>query len=634
MTAGHGTVAPIKRAPKSVQKDRQQAAMRHVIERIRMGDTREQAMAFVGRSPATLRTWLTQNTRFAVQYKQAREAARRDRLGKKLARKEWQSSDFEPVVPSAYSTWASYQVAFRKAYFGRDTPDHQWMMLEAYERAIRGITAVLIPPYGGKTTLLIDTAIGDLCAFPSLRRGFISEASDVATKMMGRIQRLLSDENEGSPLFRHFGPFQPPTGDRSRKWNTQELTILNNTADQQDPNIFCTGMKGQIRNRRWDKADVDDPQSQTSLGDTEKLIAIFRGDILTRPGSAGAVRCTGSRVGRGDFWEALEREDIVDEWVTIPALDAHGRTYFPLMWVKDDEGNDTDTPVIDESGTQLGWSEEMLARQKLKVGLDQWARVYMQRPLSQHSAMVSEADIANATDRGRRPGQSAGVASMGCLDPALAGYAAYTMLGYDAERMYVLDVRNRHGVTTHANLFGEIEQLSARYRPDLWIIEENALQEGYLTDDAFLAMKERCGFDAIGHHSSATKGDDMIGIPAMMAAIVRGEIRFPAIDGENPDHWDFATLYDQLMSWRPDIPAKRLVQDMVMSLWFGYKHWRGLRDLLSMDPEGWRREGLTSVTGYAYAHTNVTITPAVAPRTHQTYTQQWDDLVKAGRASR
>lgn len=610
--------------------DQMEQARATVIGLLRQGKSPSEAMVEVGRSPKTYFTWTYASTKFAQQAVAAQEAAIRM---KAQAEMPWraQMDEFSPIIRADYKSWTEYQVAFRKAYFNFDTFDHQWQILEAWEKApAGGISMMLVPPEAGKTTLLLDTIIGDMCDDPNIRRALISEAQPFARKMMGRIQRRLISDGPPTPLIEHFGPFEPLTSS-GKRWNADEFTILASTHDQQDPSCIAVGIKGTIRGARWDTVDLDDIQSLRNINDTKKLVDIIRGDVTTRPGKHGRLRITGSRVGRDDVYGELERLDIIDEIVCIPALDMSrpkgSRSYFPVQWRKDENG--VEVPITDANGNQMGWSDDDLAQREKKVGADQWSRVYMQRPQSEFSSMITEGDILNATDKdrlvGQRPPRS--VSSIAGLDPSLAAHAAFTFCGYDADHLYVMDLTDLYKPATNQNLFAEILRGTTRYRPEWWVIENNTLQRGYLTDDAFLEIKKQFGFNAVGHHTGENKVDAQLGVPAMMAAIVRGEIRFPTIATESTA---FVTLFDQLMAWRPDIPTRRLVQDQVMSLWFCYLLWRKLREQVDVPVNAWKRAGLNTVTKYPYARTNLAgLDTATTRAAARTYEQAWDEI-KAG----
>ena len=477
------------------------------------------------------------------------------------------------------------------------------------------------------TTLLCDTMCADLCDNANTRRALISEASDQARKTMARIQRRFTyDGGVVPPLIDHFGPFQPLSTDRSRKWNSEEFTLLASDHDEQDPSVISVGIQGAIRGARWDAIDLDDVQSVRNLGATAKIMRIFRADVITRPGKQGRIRVTGTRVGREDFYGELERLDLIDEYVTIPALNLSRpkgqQSNFPPQFTP------AGAPICADNGEQLGWTDDQLAQRRQKVGEDEWQRVYMQAPQSEHAAMVNDGDILSATDRTRVVGEyvAASVGTIVGLDPALQGHAAFTVCGYNADFMYVTDLVDLFRPTTNQRVFTEIGRLSAKYRPEFWVIENNNIQSGYLVDDAFLAMQEQYGFQAVSHHTGVDKTDrdSQLAVPAMMNAIVRGEIRFPTIS-ENDTA--FATLFDQLKSWRPDIPTRRLLQDQVVSLWFCYRLWRNLRESVNQTADSWKRSGLESVTMYPWAQSNIQgPNEQVHERMSMTYAQNWNRL--------
>ena len=601
-----------------------EAAKMEVLGLLRQGMTITAAMEVVNRQRITFYGWCRESTKFRQQADEAMLAYQRTLTLQEMNRSQLNEA-INPVRPENFRNWVEYQVAFRKAYFGHDTFDHHWAMLEAIDKApVGGVTMILIPPMSGKTTLTLDIICADFCADPNTRACFISGGLDFSIKQMQRLQRRLVVDGTPTPFIQHFGPFPPTSRDSSKKWNSQEITILGSTHDESDPTVGAYGITGNIRGTRWNRMYLDDVQSLRTKNLTTGMVEVFRGDIMTRPVKSGKILITGSRVGRGDFYEEMERLELVDEIVVIPAMDyskpAGSRSYFPLAYTPDGQA------ITDESGDQMGFSDAWMETRRKQVGEDQWSRVYMMKPQSDHSAMLTEGDISNATDQdrfvGERPREA--IANIASLDPSLAAYAAFTNCSYNVDHLYVVDVKNFFKPTTNQALYAEIEARTVKFRPDYWVIENNTLQRGYLTDDAFLAIKDRYGFNAVGHHTGDNKRDSVLGIPAMMNAIVRGEIRFPRITENDTD---FAVLFDQLMSWRPDIPTRRLVQDMVMSLWFSYLLWRELREQAEMDLSGWQRDGLDSITMYSHAKTNIDLpqNPA-SKRVAMTYDQTWQQL--------
>jgi hypothetical protein len=492
-----------------------------------------------------------------------------------------------------------------------DSPDHTYLAGHGYM-----VTH--------NSTVVLDTIGGDLCDKPNMRFAIVSEGQRLARKMLSRLQgRLAPDDGGITPLVEHFGPFKP-AGSSRKPWNADEFTILGATHDEQDPSVLSIGITGAIRGYRWDRVILDDIQSLNNLSQTMTMIEKIRGDIASRPGRTGKLIVLGSRVGRTDVYAELERLEIIDELFIMQALDltklAGHQSNFPRQSTPDG------APILDEKGDQMGWNDEDLAQKRRIVGEDQWSRAYMQQPQSDFSALINDQDILNATDPTRSVGQPAGVANMAGEDPSLANHAAFAYCGYDADHLYVLDMVDLFKPTTNQNLFAEIDRGTIKYRPEWWVIEDNTLQSGYLTDDAFINLQKKWGFNAIGHYTGGTKADDKLGVPAMMSAIVRGEIVFPMI---GDDHVGFARLFDQLKAWRPDVPSKRLVQDEVMALWFCYLLWRKLREQVNIDVSVWKRSGMAKPTMYPYARTNVKgIEPNPPSRMPMTYEQNWQRLAE------
>jgi len=626
-------------ATRARQDDKAQAQIQ-VLGYLRQGLSPEDAMLKTGRAGKTFYTWTRESTKFRVQAADASEAWQ---LQKAKMRQPWteQIGDFEPVVRKDFKTWAEYVVAFRKAYLGFDTFDHQWRILQAWENAPGGgITMILLPPEGGKSTLLADAVTADLCDNPNNRMALISEGQEAARKILGRIQRRMEIDGAPTRMQIDFGPFRP-LGNSQKKWNADEFRLLASTHDESDASCVSVGIKGNIRGSRWDRVYLDDVQSVRNESQTSILMRIFRNDVITRPNmQSGKIIVTGSRVGRNDFYGELERLDIVDEIICIPALDltkpiGH-QSYFPRQFraIETPEG-EVLTPILDDKGDQLGFSDEDFAQRRKKVGEDEWQRVYMQRPQSEHAAKLTDEDILNATDAApeghphqkRMVGWSpkGAVGTIAGLDPSLANHAAYTYCAYNAEYLFVVDLVDLFKPTVNRKIYEEIERGTKRYHPDYWVIENNTLQSGYLSDDAFLEIKARHGFRAVGHHTGDNKKNSELGIPAMMDAIVRGEIRFPVLSQADTA---FVTLYEQLKAWREDIPTKRLVQDQVMSLWFCYLRWRQLRQLVDRDLTHWKRPGLERVTIYPHAQQNVQGLESVTkPAPVRTYEQEWAEHV-------
>ncbi len=621
-------------ATRRKRSDSKEQAKVTALALVRQGKSFREAAAAIGRSEKTLYAWKYESTKYANALNAAVAAFLNGRDREQMTWRD-QRDEAIPILRKDYPSQATYWAAFRKQYFNFDTFEHQWKMFEAIENApAGGVTMILLPPGWTKTTVVCDASVAELCEDPNFRLAIVSGNLDFARKTLARVTRRL--EGDGGPpslLIEHFGPFKPE-GVRSKKWNTDEITLLASDHDEQDPSIVSVGIKGRMRGYRWDRIYLDDIQDLDSLGETAKFITKYRQDVLTRPNKRGKIIIYGNRVGRGDVYEEFLRLDLIDELVIIPALDLTKpigqQSNFPRQY-RDAAGMVTTDkelgvePILDESGDQMGWDDDDLVKRRAAVGEDQWSRVYMMQPESDYNAMLTPEEIAKSTDVDRPVGAAAkdAVAVLASLDPALQNHAFFIAAGYDSSHLYVYDAIDRFKLATFKRVYAEIRSLTEKYRPGIWVIENNNIQSGFLLDDPFVEMRDEYGFRAVGHHSGADKrnADSKLSVPAMMEAIRRGEIRFPRVIGENEG---FTRLFDQLISWRPDIPTKQLVQDAVMALWFAWLRWKRERAALINEGTSIRRQGLENPTVYPWAKTNLILPPAHQPeRQTETYEQLW-----------
>jgi hypothetical protein len=118
-----------------------------------------------------------------------------------------------------------------------------------------------------------------------------------------------------------------------------------------------------------------------------------------------------------------------------------------------------------------------------------------------------------------------------------------------------------------------------RFRPQEWVVEDNAFQ-GFLAQDedirSFLASR---GVIMRSHHTGSNKMDPDFGVASMAALFgsvsVRSDGRGVKHNADNlirlPDlssSFGVKTLIEQLSVWSPLVKTKHRKQDTVMALWF------------------------------------------------------------------
>jgi hypothetical protein len=316
------------------------------------------------------------------------------------------------------------------------------------------------------------------------------------------------------------------------------------------------GWKSRIAGTRTDLLLIDDIQSVLSLNMTEKMIEVFRQDMLTRPGRDGRIVIVGTRVGIGDFYEKLVDLELVKpkNHICLPAM-RDGESLCPEMWPTD-----------------------VLENRRHQVGPDVWARTYMQAPQQSMDATFAEDMLDKAWSLSRRVGETSSeeMKSKVCgLDPALAGGNAIHVAAYDAEHYEVLDIDDSRNLARVEAILSRLEKMAVRYRFQDLIVETNAYQKGLAEDERLKELGRLYGFRVHSHQTGRNKLDDALGVSRMPTSFIEGRISFPGADDASRER--IAPLVSQLRSWRADVPTRRLVQDQVMAMWFCWLFWEKKR---------------------------------------------------------
>lgn len=459
---------------------------------------------------------------------------------------------------------------FRKKYFKFDTYPHQARIINEIENAKPGeVVMILVPPEWGKTTLLEDYCNWRIAKDPNVRITLVSEGQPHARKILGRVQKRMTDRVIADAYITDFGPFQSLRSEAAgKRWSADYFTVFQASHDERDYTMEARGWKSRIAGTRTDLLLIDDIQSAVSLTATDKMVTTFRQDMLTRPGKTGVTIIVGTRVGNGDFYETIQDADIVDRVVVLSALTSEGESNCPEMWPTD----------------------ELLKRRK-KVGEDVWWRTYMQRPRMSGTATFNEELLDNAKDLTRVIGDmpDEGLIGIG-LDPALTGYNALVVAGLTDDSFDLIDLRHDNQLGSTEQVLVLVDRFAAMYQPDFLVVESNAYQKGLANDNRLRDLAREHGFRVIDHQTGRNKLDESLGVARMPTSFMRGEISIPW--GDERSHSVMGLLVEELGNWRPDVKTRHLRQDLVMAMWFLWLEWQRTRIKLSADAEDWRSAAL------------------------------------------
>ena len=480
----------------------------------------------------------------------------------------------------------------RRHYFGYETPWFQLRTVDAYAAANPGdITLVLMPPEHGKTSLTEDDLTLAIADNPvGARITCISEGQGMARKISRRLMKRLSDDSPHQDLIIHHGPFEPQRGEgpRRQEWGVDAWSVYQSKASDERDYTFATGgWKSAIAGTRATRLHVDDIQSKRSLNQTEDMWDLFRQDMLSRPGETGITTMNGTRVGPRDFYAKMDDEFAGEDFYTkieFPAIVMNQVTGEPEpLWPRDEE-------------LGIGYTMEMLARLRKKVGEEAWWRNYMQKPKSGELDVFSEDGIAKCQNEHRsidmRRDQLPDVANSDVwigLDPSIGGINCIAAIHPAMDRCLLVDMEESTGLPRNSAIAAEVEKVILRlkargWRPTMLVIEAMAFQKGLINDEAFLKLKQEHGLRIESHMTGYNKYDENVGVPSMASTVESGGLDLPY----QTDRDRFVTdcLTAQFRAWKPTVDrttgrlkfkrGNQLRQDQLMALWFVWIWWQEL----------------------------------------------------------
>lgn len=549
-----------------------------VMDLLLQGSSVEEAVTSVGLSLAAYRQWKARDPLFAAEVESVITGARK----------------FKTEDPG---DWTSF-MDFRRKFFGHSTPPHMARIIQAMEETQPGdVTMILVPPGHAKTTLFEDYACFKLALNPEYRITVGSEGQRLAEKVLGRIKARMEPDGPFPTFVNQFGPFVPQKhGGRATRqvWAAAFFNVAKrNTSDERDYNMVALGFGGNIAGTRTDHLHVDDMQSNKSLAQTDKMVETFQQDWLSRPGETGITTINGTRVGDGDFYEALEDRWGGKEWFRVVRLPAIVRN--PKTGEKEPLWKYDPTSKMQKKGYTLA----MLDKERDKVGEDAWARNYMQQPRAKSLGTFTE-DIV---DRCRNYERTLGVdmPAPGApvyigLDPALGGINCLMAVQITSNKLYLLDVQEDKALSRNEQIMDRLEAMIVGVQArggivsDV-VIEAMNFQRGLARDERLREMGDQYGFAIREHMTGSNKIDPDIGVPSMARAFIKREVDIAYGDDDRTREIADQFRY-QLLRWAPGKRGTQLRQDQVMAFWFCWNVWQTRRRTIATASTSFKGDSL------------------------------------------
>jgi hypothetical protein len=478
--------------------------------------------------------------------------------------------------------------------------DPQWLHESMrYEKGTAGLSRLLVnvPPNHAKSmTVTINYVTYRVAKDPNINVIIVSKTQDQAKKFLYAIKQRLTHPRYAE-LQAAFGPTDGFKAS-AEEWSATRVYLGGDRdSDSKDPTIEAIGMGGMIYGSRAHLIVLDDVVTLTNSAEWEKQQDWIRQEVASRlPPRGGQLLVVGTRVAAVDLYKELRNAEHYTDgsvpwsYLAMPAvLETKQDTKdWVTLWPRSEQRLiEDDEP--DADGFYERWSGERLAQVRNEVGPSKWSLVYQNLDVAE-DAIFDPVCVKGSVNGMRQVGPlKSGVAGhpqepeafyrvIG-IDPAMSGDTASVAYAVDRRsgKRYVMDVDVMTSPTPAA-IRTLIRNWAERYTPHVIVVESNAFQL-FLTQDeeirSYLASK---GISYRPHHTGSNKQDPEFGV-ASLAPLFGSKtnkenqvtvkhagdnlIELPATNNEN-----VRKLIEQLITWQPGVPPKKLKQDAVMALWF------------------------------------------------------------------
>lgn len=447
---------------------------------------------------------------------------------------------------------------------------------------------VNMPPDHAKSTVWnFQYIVWSIVKNPDIRIAVVSKSQGMAKKFLAQVKFVLGNAQLFPELHAAFAPkggWKSDDHADGLAWRDNLIYVRGREQVEKDPTVEALGIGGHIYGARFDKIILDDIEDFGTASSYEQHGALIGQDIYSRLDKQhGELLVLGTRVGVMDIYRHLRDEAKTED-------DEPFYTYFSQPAIlENDTGHSSEWRVL--------WPERQppKALAKAKAAMtDQrrFAFVYQQLDVPDEATFPTvcvDASINRQRFHGpmspgapghRREGMQ-NLYVVGGWDPASsAGRNAFAVAGTDraTQRRWVLDVWTKKGAVPRETI-QLLKDWTIKYGVNEWRIEKNAVQSFITQLPEIRDFLSGHGCRLVEHQTYGNKWDPNLGVEGCLVPLFlscaediggklvavgqgKGKIELPS-----PRHCRFVLdMCEQLKRWEP--ANKRIVQDLVMAMWF------------------------------------------------------------------
>ena len=385
-----------------------------------------------------------------------------------------------------------------------------------------------------------------------------------------RAEEIANELSNNEKLVKDFGMFKPETQDVPWSPRSGFFTVQGRTGEMAQSGSRTLQSRGslqQIFGVRLTHLIVDDlVDSKNSLTPTarEQMERWFRIEVLSRfkGGTSESWACViGTRFHPDDLYGMLikdKRPDGQKMWDHI---------IFPA--------------VLDWAKKLVLWPEEwpwdrLMDEAYVDVGADGFAQTYQQEPAPAGSTLVRREwvfgdasghpgclDLDRDIGQGHRleSGNFLPIVRVVSLDPPITRYAGLIVadLVHNREMFFCSVIECQREKMDVRDMLAALTRVSALYKPDYFVFEQNAAQRWFLQDPQLDEFRQRVR--VIPHNTARNKGDPVLGIQSLAVDFEFGRVRLPYATPE-------ARLNSEMLISEALSHPYGQTDDLLMSLWF------------------------------------------------------------------